>query len=788
MLGTAGETVSYLSYGSDNGFFDTGLSNDQLTGTTNRLAIRTSINAQEYKTIRFVLAWYQTSDQAHYRYSTIWNGVHAAAVSALENFDLYKENAEELVSRMRGSNLPAWLIDQTLNSLVNLVNNSVYLQDGRYCHTEGMWTPEGTMDQMWHARQIYTMINPDLAWQELEWWARTQHVTNYTGQIHHDLGENFIYDGWDDTEHSDYRSIYEWVDLNCGFIISVYEAFIATADQDRLNYFWPYVKLAAQRILDQVDLYGSSQYPYTFDNSLSSYDAGGNSQAYNTGLSIVVYQIMQDLADIMVEPATVAVYQDAWQTAFSGFENRYLDNTFPVGNYCESALGGPWLLNFLKIDSTWSSEKLSNLFITITNYYNPLNNGMGLPGGSYSEWQPYLISHLGGYALQTGRTSIWSSLQYDMYERNYFNRNLVFNQELGIPPRVSTPTWIASSALGTDQYISIPVLWRNYYDLTGYHYNKFSGELWLEPKYTDPGSHQLQNALIILPGSYATINYTAYGEFYQNQNISFIPDQAMNVTAIYVADLYADSAQSISVVQVNGVNVDYLRAGSGDQRRLKLDWAGSVTPGGITITVEGAARPGMGIPPVPESFQGTAAGPSQILLSWNPVGGDISGYYIEFETGGNFQQTAVLAAADSTYLETGLLADHEYTYRIRSYNSQNVSDPSAGIKVRTTVSGNGQVIVALNAGGAAYQSGEGIQYLADASSGYVSGGTAYTTTNAIANTEDDVLYQSERYGNFTYAIPLPNGFYNVVLKFAEIYQDCRGCPDFPCGYRRGAGY
>jgi uncharacterized protein (DUF608 family) len=778
LLGTGYQSVADLSYGNDSGFFNTGLCNNVLSGTTNRLALRVSLAALESKKIRFVLAWYQWADQGHYRYSTIWNNAQAVAVSALDNFDLFKDKAEELVNRMHGSNLPFWLTDQALNSLVNLVNNSVFFQDGRYCHTEGMWSPEGTMDQMWHARQVYTMINPDLAWQELEWWARTQHVQNYTGQIHHDFGTDFNYVDWDNSEHSDYRSIYEWVDLNCGFIISVYEAFIATADQDKLNYFWPYVKLAAQRILNQVQAYGSSQYPYTFDNSLSTYDAGGNSQAYNTGLSVATYQIVKYLAGVMGETATANVYQNALQTAVTGFENRYLDNPYPVGNFCESALGGPWIANFLKLGPFWPKQKLDNLFITISTYYDPLNKGMGYTGGSYSEWQPYLISHLGGYALQTGRTSIWSSLQYDMYERSYDNRNLVFNEQLGIPAKVTSPIWIATSVAGSDQYISIPVVWRNYYDLTGFHYNKYSGELWLEPKYTDATSHQLQNALVIMPGNYATINYTAYGESYQNQNISFAPDQTMEVTAIYIRDLYADSAQSISAVRVNGIETDYLRMGSGDQARLWLNWSGTIPVGGVTIEAEGKARPGAMIPLAPQNFQGSVIGPSQILLQWKPAGGDIYGYYIETGLGGNFQRVATAAANDTAYLETGLLSSHEYTYRIRSFNSQNISDPGPEIKVTTEASGNGEVLLAINAGGANYLSGQGIQYIADATSGYVSGGSTYSTTDTIANTDDDQLYQSERYGDFAYSIPLANGVYNVVLKFAEIYQDTPGARIF----------
>lgn len=53
-------------------------------------------------------------------------------------------------------------------------------------------------------------------------------------------------------------------------------------------------------------------------------------------------------------------------------------------------------------------------------------------------------------------------------------------------------------------------------------------------------------------------------------------------------------------------------------------------------------------------------------------------------------------------------------------------------------------------------------------------GLIYTTTTAIAGTNDDAIYQSERYsptdnGSFNYAFPISNGTYSVVLHFAEIY-------------------
>ena len=153
----------------------------------------------------------------------------------------------------------------------------MYRQDGRYAHTEGMWATNGTMDQMFHARQIYTNLVPALNWQELHYWARTQ-KTGPAGQIHHDIDsctdiENFAMSRnmaymcpWDAQQHHDYREIDQWVDLNCAFVVSVYEAFISTADTGQLSYFWPYVKKAGQRLMDQLASYNDAAdgFPYLY--------------------------------------------------------------------------------------------------------------------------------------------------------------------------------------------------------------------------------------------------------------------------------------------------------------------------------------------------------------------------------------------------------------------------------------------------------------------------------------------------------------------------------------------
>ncbi len=111
---------------------------------------------------------------------------------------------------------------------------------------------------------------------------------------------------------------------------------------------------------------------------------------------------------------------------------------------------------------------------------------------------------------------------------------------------------------------------------------------------------------------------------------------------------------------------------------------------------------------------------------------------------------------------TGFTGSDGFTYT--------VSDGRGGTDTGTVamkVGGAAPVVVpAINAGG-----GNANGYSADK---YVSGGKTFSTKAAIAGTDDDALYQSERYGNFSYAVPVANGTYDVTLQFAEIYWNAAG--------------
>ena len=80
-------------------------------------------------------------------------------------------------------------------------------------------------------------------------------------------------------------------------------------------------------------------------------------------------------------------------------------------------------------------------------------------------------------------------------------------------------------------------------------------------------------------------------------------------------------------------------------------------------------------------------------------------------------------------------------------------------------------VVLVHAGGAAYTDSLGQNWIADAD---FTGGSTAGTTSTIKGTPDPTLYQTERYGSFSYQFAVPNGTHNVTLKFAEIYWTTTG--------------
>ena len=88
------------------------------------------------------------------------------------------------------------------------------------------------------------------------------------------------------------------------------------------------------------------------------------------------------------------------------------------------------------------------------------------------------------------------------------------------------------------------------------------------------------------------------------------------------------------------------------------------------------------------------------------------------------------------------------------------------------INNTGGTEIKVNAAGGTYTDVSGGQWR---KSEGLSNGRNYSTRHAIAQTEDDLLYQSEYYGqDFSYDAAVANGNYDVTLKFAEIYFSAAG--------------
>ena len=152
-----------------------------------------------------------------------------------------------------------------------------------------------------------------------------------------------------------------------------------------------------------------------------------------------------------------------------------------------------------------------------------------------------------------------------------------------------------------------------------------------------------------------------------------------------------------------------------------------------------------------------------LTLAWDASVG-ATGYVIHYGSASRNYTSTVNVGNTTTAALSALDPAKVYYMTVTAYDDAgNESDFSNEILYQPA---HPSVIWTVNAAGPKYTDGQGIIYRGNTQ---FSTGYANTTTAAIAGTMDDRLYQSERFGDFSYAIPVTNGDYLVTLKFAEIY-------------------
>ena len=189
-----------------------------------------------------------------------------------------------------------------------------------------------------------------------------------------------------------------------------------------------------------------------------------------------------------------------------------------------------------------------------------------------------------------------------------------------------------------------------------------------------------------------------------------------------------------------------------------------------TMTVPGLTTVGTQNPnyvptaPSPPSGMAAAGGIAQIALSWNPSSGATS-YNVKRATVSGGPYTTLGTASSAGYTDTTGTIGVTYYYIVTAVNSVGESANSAEVNAYAVP----PPVFAVDCGSAAAAG----QFVADAD---YSGGTASTVTAAIAtagltNPAPQAVYQSDRFGNFTYTIGglTPGANYIVRLHFAETY-------------------
>lgn len=157
-------------------------------------------------------------------------------------------------------------------------------------------------------------------------------------------------------------------------------------------------------------------------------------------------------------------------------------------------------------------------------------------------------------------------------------------------------------------------------------------------------------------------------------------------------------------------------------------------------------------------------------------GGSVEGYvFQEVVDGGSTE--SVTAVPVEGYAFTGWTGSY-----VGNENPLILSNVSEDLQLTANFAvanndGSPTVVRAINCGGSAYLSIDGISYEADVD---YTGGKKSNRNNTIGGTEDDTLYKSERYGIFSYSIPVAAGDYTVTLQFAETYWNSDAARVFDC--------
>jgi len=239
-----------------------------------------------------------------------------------------------------------------------------------------------------------------------------------------------------------------------------------------------------------------------------------------------------------------------------------------------------------------------------------------------------------------------------------------------------------------------------------------------------------------------------------------------------------DNFDIFQKVGANAADVETFTASVSDGA-LNIDFTAALSEGGVdrpkVSAIEILPNTPTNQPPVANAGSDTTitlpSGTATLRGSGTDADGTITGYNWTKVSG-----SGTIASPSSATTNVTGLTQGTSVFQLVVMDNQNAA--SAPDQVIVTVNAAGSTTMyRINAGGPAVTNSIGV-FAAD-NFFSPSPGFTFSTTSPIAGTNDDAMYQTERSsttdnGTFSYAFPVTNGSYKVVLHFAEIYWTAAG--------------
>jgi beta-glucanase (GH16 family) len=292
--------------------------------------------------------------------------------------------------------------------------------------------------------------------------------------------------------------------------------------------------------------------------------------------------------------------------------------------------------------------------------------------------------------------------------------------------------------------------------------------------YSDASNNHLQQTRVYaLPNGGSVTNFHTYAIEWTTNSIKWLVDSNLVQTwtswSSSTGPYPAPYNQPFFLIMNVAVGGSYL----GNPTDAQIN-SGTVFPGEMQVDwVRVYDDVPVAAPPSAPTGLNIGQGQAKTFVTWDASSSGATGYNIKRATTGGGPYAVVGTAATNGYADSAVSACSTYYYVISATNSFGESTNSAESSVSL-----GAYATAVNSGGSA-----SAQFSADTNfAGTVSGGTQaapVTTTidtSAVTSPAPQDVYQTERYGNFTYTFTnLTAGLtYKLRLHFAETYWTAVG--------------